>query len=119
MLTDKALTERITLAIASLKASIAYADAYGGPVVDGSMYSPSDRAVAHAESVWQHGTDKQWTEFKDALDEAYEELGIHWEDGMAWIASDDDESECQGHPAGPYDPMGETVYCDGSCRTHK
>lgn len=23
--------------------------------------------------------------------------------------------ECQGHPAGPSDPMGETVYCDGSC----
>ena len=24
--------------------------------------------------------------------------------------------ECLGHPAGPGDPMGETVYCDGSCR---
>jgi hypothetical protein len=24
---------------------------------------------------------------------------------------------CEGHPAGPYDPMGETVYCDGSCRS--
>lgn len=22
---------------------------------------------------------------------------------------------CEGHPAGPLDPMGETVYCDGSC----
>lgn len=27
-----------------------------------------------------------------------------------------DETECQGHPAGPFDPMGETVFCDGSCR---
>lgn len=26
------------------------------------------------------------------------------------------EVECEGHPAGPFDPMGETVYCDGSCR---
>lgn len=26
------------------------------------------------------------------------------------------EAECQGHPAGPNDPMGQTVYCDGSCR---
>jgi hypothetical protein len=26
-----------------------------------------------------------------------------------------EEPECQGHPAGPFDPMGETVYCDGSC----
>lgn len=25
-------------------------------------------------------------------------------------------AECRGHPAGPYDPMGVTVYCDGSCR---
>lgn len=24
-------------------------------------------------------------------------------------------AECEGHPAGPFDPMGETVYCDGSC----
>lgn len=29
---------------------------------------------------------------------------------------DDDDDDCQGHPAGPFDPMGETVYCDGSCR---
>lgn len=26
------------------------------------------------------------------------------------------ETGCQGHPAGPEDSMGETVYCDGSCR---
>lgn len=26
------------------------------------------------------------------------------------------EKDCQGHPAGPFDPMGETSYCDGSCR---
>jgi hypothetical protein len=24
--------------------------------------------------------------------------------------------ECEGHSPGPCDPMGETVYCDGSCR---
>lgn len=24
--------------------------------------------------------------------------------------------QCEGHPAGPYDPMGQTVYCDGRCR---
>lgn len=23
--------------------------------------------------------------------------------------------ECEGHPAGPNDAMGETVYCDGTC----
>jgi hypothetical protein len=31
--------------------------------------------------------------------------------------TDDWERECEGHPAGPSDPMGETVYCDGSCVT--
>lgn len=25
-------------------------------------------------------------------------------------------NDCPGHPAGPHDPMGETVYCDGSCQ---
>ncbi len=29
----------------------------------------------------------------------------------------EEKPECLGHPAGPYDPMGQTVYCDGSCRT--
>jgi hypothetical protein len=23
---------------------------------------------------------------------------------------------CDGHPAGPHDPMGQTVFCDGSCK---
>lgn len=27
------------------------------------------------------------------------------------------EPECPGHPSGPYDAMGMTVYCDGSCLT--
>jgi hypothetical protein len=28
---------------------------------------------------------------------------------------DDDTTECEGHPAGPFDPMGETFFCDGGC----
>lgn len=28
----------------------------------------------------------------------------------------DDHATCDGHPAGPFDPMGETVYCDGTCK---
>lgn len=31
-------------------------------------------------------------------------------------AADTENAECEGHPAGEFDPMGETVYCDGSCR---
>lgn len=26
------------------------------------------------------------------------------------------DPECEGHPAGAFDAMGETVYCDGSCK---
>lgn len=26
-----------------------------------------------------------------------------------------DGNGCAGHPAGAYDPMGQTVYCDGRC----
>ena len=29
---------------------------------------------------------------------------------------DEEASGCQGHPAGPFDPMGVTVYCDGTCQ---
>lgn len=28
-------------------------------------------------------------------------------------------NKCEGHPAGEFDPMGKTVYCDGSCRPLK
>ncbi len=29
---------------------------------------------------------------------------------------EDRDPECNGHPAGAFDTMVETVYCDGSCR---
>lgn len=37
-----------------------------------------------------------------------------WVETVARTAAE--TNECNGHPAGPYDPMGQTVYCDGSCR---
>ena len=30
--------------------------------------------------------------------------------------ADEGDAGCQGHPAGPFDPMGVTVYCDGTCQ---
>lgn len=27
--------------------------------------------------------------------------------------------ECEGHPSGPWDRMGETVFCDGSCQHYE
>jgi hypothetical protein len=39
---------------------------------------------------------------------------------LDWMTEEERELHdgfgCEGHPAGPYDPMGQTVYCDGSCR---
>ena len=32
------------------------------------------------------------------------------------VEDGDEDDECEGHPTGPFDPMGVTVYCDGSCR---
>ena len=53
--------------------------------------------------------------------DAYEILAA---EAAGEIALTEDEGEaveaavrecCQGHPAGPFDPRGETMYCDGSC----
>lgn len=30
-----------------------------------------------------------------------------------------ERTQCEGHPAGEFDPMGQTVYCDGSCNAPK
>lgn len=48
------------------------------------------------------------------------EGNVTCDDGDICDACHADETEraqeCKGHPAGPFDPMGVTVYCDGSCR---
>jgi hypothetical protein len=36
------------------------------------------------------------------------------EAARAWLAS-----QCDGHPAGPHDQMGQTTYCDGTCSIHR
>lgn len=42
--------------------------------------------------------------------------GSHDGDLCGGCERGDEQRECRGHPAGPYDPPGQTVYCDGSCR---
>lgn len=63
--------------------------------------------------------------YRQALDEAATQLeGLKREEreyvrviaAIAICRSALEETACFGHPAGPGDPMGETVYCDGSCR---
>lgn len=36
--------------------------------------------------------------------------------GACEAAYENEENDCLGHPPGPCDPMGVTVYCDGTCR---
>lgn len=38
-----------------------------------------------------------------------------WERWNCSIEPEYEPEECEGHPAGEFDPMGVTVYCDGSC----
>lgn len=56
----------------------------------------------------------------DTTDPTRETLGAYVHRLGAWHYSEElaEEAadECEGHPAGPSDPMGETTYCDGTCR---
>jgi hypothetical protein len=58
----------------------------------------------------------------DARDFGYEEADWPTErlaEAFAGVVRADmaefDPPSCEGHPAGPYDPMGVTVFCDGTC----
>lgn len=37
-------------------------------------------------------------------------------EATAEAKAEEERLECGGHPAGAFDRMGETVYCDGTCR---
>jgi hypothetical protein len=56
-----------------------------------------------------------------ALDAVPQQVSMSEDELWDELEREEDESEsadegCQGHPAGPNDPMGQTVTCDGSCR---
>lgn len=42
----------------------------------------------------------------------------HASSGLCEVCEENEaeHAECQGHPPGSFEPMGETVYCNGSCR---
>jgi hypothetical protein len=68
--------------------AIAYSDAYGGPIADGTQFSPSDRAIPYVESVYQDSSDTEWEHFDWALTDLYDSLDLVWADGMLWRAGD-------------------------------
>ena len=71
-----------------LRDAINYSEAYGGPVADGTQYSPSDRVLPGVESVWQDSSETEWEHFEWALSDLYEALGLVWSDGVLWRADD-------------------------------
>lgn len=54
---------------------------------------------------------------RDVADLVAEGFPIRSSFRYAVLASPVVEAECEGHPAGEFDLLGETVYCDGSCRS--
>lgn len=67
----------------------------------GLLFFPPDWTNTDYSNFWEATTPEPATPLSAYGDEPYD---------------DEDEEGCQGHPAGPFDPMGETVYCDGTCR---
>jgi hypothetical protein len=58
---------------------------------------------------WNQGLFAAWAS-GETIEEAETAVRREYEED-----EDDEDDECGGHPAGPSDPMGVTVYCDGSC----
>lgn len=73
----------------TLKNAIAYVDAYGGPVVDGSQYSPSDRAINwYVERFYETTTPEQWERIEWMIADICDHLGLSWHGGVLWRADD-------------------------------
>jgi hypothetical protein len=81
------------------------------------------RRVVEAE--WQARTDEtarklysreDWEYGRDELQERADEIA-KGDRAQDINEGRDDDDGCPGHPAGPSDPMGQTVYCDGSCQS--
>lgn len=83
------------------------------------QYQQALEQMSRGESAWLNGVEvlrraDGW--------ETLDAVGFFTSDASdvaAMLASfgDDVDAACEGHPAGPFDPMGETVYCDGTCKS--
>lgn len=88
-------------------------------LADAARLAAIRAAIAEGFSVWHDPDAEDW-------DERNEEWAHDWSVQTYEVREhstlptdgffDFLKSACQGHPAGPYDPLGQTVYCDGTCR---
>lgn len=91
----------IRTAEAILKVSATFNQSGIACIVDGSMYSPSWRALPHGEIVYQHDyrdpgalegdlpeLSDRYTEALDSIVENWSQDGcsMYWEDGCLWLA---------------------------------
>lgn len=51
-------------------------------VCDGSMYSPSSRAIPWMSGVWEADDPEAWEYVDGKVDDKITELGFYWDDGM-------------------------------------
>lgn len=72
------------------------------------------RQIAHS---MKHRSRDGWQ--VEAVDVNYEDAELTCDHCGQLIEAAYEQPQCNGHPAGPGDPMGETVFCDGSCRKAK
>ena len=94
------------------------------------LYSADDLADAIAEFAGQVASDAGSDLLAEGTEEEREQLRASIVEratlalrhaGDEYIAPDgiryslEEERDCPGHPAGPFDPVGVTTYCDGSC----
>jgi hypothetical protein len=77
---EQRATETIEIVRSRFEDAVRYAEAYGHEgrtlVVDGSMYSPSTRALPGASWVWEHCTAEDWQTYDEIVGDATEDFTL-------------------------------------------
>lgn len=81
-----------------------------------AAFTYSERRAAFAEGYGAAESAENFALTYYAAIAGYDEPTDYDESVDSFDPADYDDDACKGHPAGPFDPMGEAVYCDGSCR---
>lgn len=97
--------------VARIRDAVEFGCLPGECVVDGSMFSPSWRALDGGAEVWaaldyayspnttgiNHPAIERAIDAEEAyletLDAGTDELGLYWEDGCLWVPAEDDDDE--------------------------
>jgi len=75
----------------------------GSAILDGTMYSPSSRAIPGLEEVWRDGDAEAWEYVDGKVDDHITERGLVWDEGMLRLPDGDATAaspECICHRLG-------------------